>query len=514
MAVIKVDFGRSTLASSGITEAFLNQMQVLRDSRAWSAGAGAEAPRFGESTLRYLERTLFNRGADLRDAIFQLSHLVAAAAEISPRGRALDVLFGYDQPVRAGPIAAYLAGLAADAQTERVRAEENALVIEYRGDARYSLAKPRLPLLFALLEFALTAPDAPERAEAAHQAITRIEQAGDSFEAVKSASNNLANMLAGQLDELLRDRGERDRFEAVARFLDAHAVADPVETGAETWVIDDDAVLGFWLEAVTRSQEAEDFRKFETVHRAFVSFLAALGAGLDWQALHRGRASADDEEHFLQISEEAGQFDTLDEAAPTPLDHLAEPPSSAIKFLNRNEERGLQIPVRLWGPVRELPLSVLRSELMGGAQNEIINAVRFRRPVEPLIALEQLGSEERGESNYRSVAGRYQGLREHIVNMRRAAAHVASTRRGFALPEDRAKEFRKAFRAYRRAGFDRAFDDPEIGEGFEAAIGPLSELAALIAALCPTLPEDLEGQFEADREIFRTAFGELYAKEA
>lgn len=508
MPVIKVEFARAGLAASATSETFLNHMQLLRDARAWSGGAGgAELPRFSESTVRYLERALLARGADLRDAVFQFTHLVGMAAVISPSGRALDTLYGYDGPVRGRRIAAYvnqcLEGLSC-----HVSADETAFVLTYEGGQPYRLLHARLPLLFALLEFLLTSPEAPEQAREVMALIGRIEAAPEDFETVRSASNAIAATLNAGLDKIMRSRVERDRLEALAAHLDETAIE--TDTGERRWSINDAAILAFWLRGASTEGRSDDFRQFRTVHRAFVALVLALREGEDFQRLYRPQTS-DDAEGYLQLTEDQATFETIEEGLPSPLDSLGEDPLARVKFLTGAETRNLEIASRLWGAVRAFPVSVLRSEVMGGAQNEIINALRFKRALGPLIALDKLDDPD--EAGYPAIAERFGRLRSHLRQMLHASAYVTATRRQIALPEPTATETRKAFRGVRRAGFGEAFDDPEIGAAFEAAITPLSELAGLVGELEAAIPEDLAERFEADRTVFAEAFEDMYGKE-
>lgn len=503
MPVIRMEFARAGLAAAATSEAFLNQMGLLAEARAY--GGGADLPRFAGGTLRRLERALTARGQDLRDAVFQLAHLLGAAAALDPQGRALDTLYGFPGPVRARALAAYLASGGARGH---VRHEAEALALSYDGGPDYRLAHARLPLLMALLEFLLTAPDAPEQAGETMALVERIEAAPGCFETVRAASNALAASLGARLDRVMRSRVERDRFEALARHLDE--TAEEVEPGERRWRIDDGAVLSFWLRGAADPARAEDFRQFRTVHRAFVALILALREGEDFRRLHRPVA-ADDGESMLQIAERDAEIETLEEGRPSPLDALAADPAGRVKFLTGAEAKALEIPVRLWGAVRALPLSVMRSEVMGAAQNEIINALRFSRPLGPLVRLERLESD--AAAGYGALRARYSKLGGHLGRMLLAAAHVAAERRGIALPEPRAAEARRAWRATRRQGFDGAFEAEGTGPAFDAALEPLADLARLMAGLEAALPEDTAALFAADRTAFAGAFAELYPQE-
>jgi len=501
MPVIRVAFARSGLAAAGTSEAFLNRLAVLADARAWGPGWG-ERPRFGPATLRHLERALTGRGADLRDAVFQLSHLIGLGATLDRRGRALDALFGAEGPATGRRLGAHLAGLADGAG--RVTREGEGFRIAYAGGESYRLADARLPLLIALLEFLLTAADAPEEGEAVLARIAEIEAAPDDFAALRQASNAIAALLNARLDAMLRSRAERDRFEVLAGFLDARAAAAACPGAPAEWVIDDAAILDLWVESAADPARGADLRQFRTVHRLMVALVLALREGEDWQRLHRAAPGADDEA-LLRVDAAEAAAETLEETG-TPLDLLAEPPCDRVKFLTRTEAAALDIPVRLWGAVRLFPLAVLRSEVMGAVQNALMNALRFDRPLAPLAALEAAES-------YAARIAAHAGLRAHLRRMLLAAVHVSATRRAIALPEAEAAAAARAFRGIRRAGFAEAPDDDATAAAFEAAIGPLGDLGRLMAGLAAALPDPPEPVFEADRAVFARAFADLYGKD-
>lgn len=507
MVVIKVEFGRTALTASGVSEAFLNEIRALADARCWSGTA--DFPRFSERTVKYLEDIFKARGADLRDAVFQLSHLLALATKLSPRGRALDVLYGYDGPVRAKRLSAYLADLSEG--NDHVAAEPDGFTLTYAGGETYRLASARLPLLMALMEFSLAGACEAEGGPWMPKTIAEIEAAPESFDHVRRTSNTMASRLSAYLDQALRSRVDRERFESLASFLDARATQGGAGDNSGKWVIDDAAVLEFWRDAVADPEKGGDFRQYRTVHRAFVALVLALREGEDWARLYRARSTDASEDAFLQIEATQGGFETLEEGGNTPLDQLTEPPIARVKFLTGAEEKALEIAVRLWGAVRMFPLSVLRSEVMGGVQNEIINALRFRRPVAPLLNLEKLA--EADGTAYHTQQDQFGKLRQHVGRMRQAAIHVMAERRGIEIPDEIATTARKAYRSIRREGFAEAFADDEVGEAFEAALDPLGEIAGLVESLRAALPEDPNPEFEADRALFRAAFTELYAKE-
>ncbi|MEO1459438.1 MAG: hypothetical protein AAFV49_18010, partial [Pseudomonadota bacterium] len=105
MVVIRVDFARARISDSARTEEFENEIEKLRDALAFTPGRLDERPRYSPRTIGLLTRDLMARGPGLRDAIFQLAHLLRAAAAVAPSGSALEVLFTLEGPARPDPLA-------------------------------------------------------------------------------------------------------------------------------------------------------------------------------------------------------------------------------------------------------------------------------------------------------------------------------------------------------------------------------------------------------------------------
>ncbi|MEM1345399.1 MAG: hypothetical protein AAGI34_12575 [Pseudomonadota bacterium] len=496
MVTIRVDFARARLIDSAKTETFVNEIRKLQDALSFSRGRADPRPRFSQSTIALLSRELIARGPGLRDAIFQVTHLMRAAASVSPSGSALEVLFTLEGPAQPRHIAAGLAPWFAN--SEHATLTDKALCLTY-ADTRepYELTFTRLPLVLALVEFALGMELDDNTARERDAVMRRLETSAPRLDAQREASNALARVLSGYLDQALGARAARERLIAVARYLDEHAEA---ETPGQPplWHLDDEAVLGFW--ETQAETGASEMRLYRTVHRAFIALILALRHGRDWHALHEGLRDFD----ALPVESALDPAAVAGEAAGSALDALAEPPLDTVKFLNKREREALELVDLYWRQTGELALSVLRSAVMGRHQSALTTARQFGRPLAPLLSLAEA-------PGYGAQIEEWQSLAKHLERMRLASAHVLAHHAGLDLPA-RADEARKAFQSFRRAGFSEALDDPELGRAFGAAIAPLVTLSEQLDGLQTALSSDLDRIETADRPRFEQALRTIYAE--
>lgn len=499
MAVIRVDFARARLADSGRSEAFENQIESLREARAWTRTGFLDHPRYARATIDRLVWALVGRGPDLRDAIYQLSHLLRAAGALGARGGALGVLFGLEGPAHAAVLAGGLAR-AFERRPDLLRPTEGGVLLQGGENAPYRIAAARLPLLIALLEILIGLDlDDAGRAER-DAALAAAETSAPDRAALTKASNRLAAALSRWLDGALRSRAARDRFAALARFLDARA--EPGARGAPpSWRLDDEAVLGFWEAQAAEAEEAE-LRLFRSAHRAFVALSTALAEGEAWRGLHAAALDIDAPDALdLDPDEVADGAPDLD----GPLAALETPPLDRVKLLNRAEREGLEIVDGPWRLGPHLPLSALRSAAMGRTQGAILNALRFRRQTAPLLDLPPPGPDD----PYASQIAAWAALATHLMQARLAAAHVVAHHAGVEPPA-MAEEARRAFRSFRREGFAGALDDPALGAAFGDAIAPLARLSSLVESLTEALPADARALYAADAPRFAAAFRAIH----
>ncbi|WP_333832906.1 hypothetical protein [Rubrimonas sp.] len=505
MVVIRVDFARARLADAGRSESFENQIAALREARVWSASGFSDRPRYGPATIERLVWALAGRGPDLRDAVFQLTQLLAAAGALAQTGRgrgsALSVLLLIEGPARAGVLAAGLARAFAGRAGLLRRAEEGGLELPEAGGGSYRIAEARLPMLFALLEFAIGLEVEGEAAAERDAALAQAERAGAERAGRVAASNRLAAALSRHLDGALRGRAARDRLTAIARFLDARAEVD-TPGAPPCWRIDDEATLAFWEAQAGAAESGGEARLFRTAHRGFAALSMALREGEAWRGLHRDRGHLDAPD-ALEVAEGAGGDATPD--ADGPLARLTEPPLDRVKLLNRAEREGLDVVDALWRIAPHLPLSALRTAAMGAAQNAVVNAQRFGRPVAPLLRLDPA----QAPSPYAAQLDAWRALAAHLLQARLAAAHVVATQADVAPPA-MAEEARRAFRSFRRAGFAEALEDPDLGEAFGDAIAPLARLSSLVESLLDAAPPDADAQFAADAPRFEAGFRAIH----
>ncbi|MEO0819910.1 MAG: hypothetical protein AAF074_05715, partial [Pseudomonadota bacterium] len=391
MVVIRVDFARARISDSARTEEFENEIEKLRDALAFTPGRLDERPRYSPRTIGLLTRDLMARGPGLRDAIFQLAHLLRAAAAVAPSGSALEVLFTLEGPARPDPLARGLRPwFEGRAEIGTIRDDLLALPYDGAGAAPYEIPFRRMPLVLALHEFVLGLALEGEAAAERDAALEAAATAENTRAAISAASNRLANAISRYLDTVLGGRAAQERLRAITRLLDEEAEA-PEHGGPPIWHIDDAAVLSFWeTEAAKSGAEGGELRMFVTAHRSFVALLVALREGEGWYAMHQGAQVVEalplgqdiNEDEVIGLGDVAGCL-----FPGGPIERLAEPPADAVKVLNKREAETLELVDSFWRLAPELPLSTLRSAVMGGHQSAIRAALQFKRPIAPLLEL-------------------------------------------------------------------------------------------------------------------------------
>jgi hypothetical protein len=321
---------------------------------------------------------------------------------------------------------------------------------------------------------------------------------------VAKVSNRMAAFLSRQLDDLVRARSLRDRFQDIGRFLDKTAEGGSDQTPPD-WRIDDDAVLNFWVEAAT-DPERDDLRLFQSVHRSFVALVVELSEGEAWRSMTAGAIEVGD---ALEIGLEIDAAQATLTVAPNdgPLGELLDLGEDGVKFINKSEGDTLGLVNGLWRCGPDFPLSVLRSAAMGRVQNTLVNALKFKRELEPTLSVVDAGA-----VLYKDAQQSWRDLLEHLRKMRMASAFVALSHRNIDPPEG-AEEARRVYRGIRRQGFQDALEAPDRAPLFEAAIPPLSALSSLIEALLQALPADPADQFDQDARTFEAVFRTLYGQQ-
>ncbi len=407
---------------------------------------------------------------------------------------------------------------------------DNGVVIAY-ADGVFNVAYTRMPLLAAMFEFLVSAVPY----STVDDTFAEMFADASTQTAISQAANTLQRHLYAFLSDHLSSAQEQDKFSAIIEFLESQGDDDTIE-------IDDEAVLAFWRQASAEANGSGDFRGFRTVFEGFVDFMRCLDVAETRLAI--------DHADPIGFDAESGEIDVeaveplLAESGDwhSPLGMLDTGPASRIKLLNLTE-LGYVSQLCDCGPLSaRLPISLMRSECFGAAHARITQGLRRKLAgdqFKDLLDCETIETYDDRKQGYGAVRG-------HIERVLKAAAYVTMRDRlvdtganvvalhqntpgelmDEAIDDDMEvseQEFGKAlddakrvFTKISRRGFeDEALDDPEIVEGFALGAGALMAVDALIASFAGRLDDldrdtGLEGQFAADKDIFREQFAELY----
>lgn len=506
MVVLRVDFARSRLSDSVKSEEFENQINSLRYVRAWTADGQSDYPRYPRKTIDQLSWALVGQGIDLRDAIYQLAHLVNICARVSPRGEALSVLSMLDGPLSKTSVQHALEDRFSG-RSDLCEMAGQTLVVRYGdGSGTYEVSCARIPFLLALLEFVISLAVSDNLRVECDMAFHGFEICQPTQAALKSASNKMASVFSRCLKEVLRGRAEREQFGALTRFLDE--TAELGENGVPpSWWIDDESILSFWEQRAIIDVDSGKFRRFRTVHRAFIALCMALKDGAVWNAMHDTAVNADEMPNLIGAEVEDTSWETVSDKGGF-LAEFDEQPLDTVRFLNNREARELSVVDDYWRLGNNFPLSALRSAVMGAVQNDLTTAQQFSRPIEQLLSLPVPGV----DNPYADRKIALNKIVTHLERMSLAAGYVVAMHNDLDLPEG-GEGVRNAFRGFRRQGFEDALESDERGEAFANAIAPLRGLLSLTEQLILALPNDLAALYAKDAPRFETVFRAQYGKE-
>lgn len=515
-------------------------------------------PKFSPRTCRKLTHSVACRAYG--PAMLEVCHLITLAEACSRRPRRYEEFFWGSGPASTAGFRAHvdreLFGQAGAAP--HVTADHAKVDIGY-ADGGFAIAYSRMPYLSAMVEFLVTVLGYGELDDLWQTMLSR----GPTAASVSDAANHLSRSLYGYLKDHLPTAQNHRKFACLAAFLRDLGDGD---FGPAT--IEDPVVLDFWLvQSGKDGSEGPDFRTFAAVFRAFVRLRQVLEQARDFRALGNARpigpdrdAGEVDPDSILSLVE------NIDERG-NPLAALRDPPAAAIKFLNKTEAAELELLMDCGKTGLALPLSVLRCEVFGAAQARITQARRRK------LAPAALGAviEDCVQDDYLARQALLARLAQHtdrallaslevLAAARRpeAVSLVASMRpdidlrplatflidsdgdgkivqldspavreslmAAMACPQTVGPELAtlmgeagKALKGFSRQGFGEAERArPDADEGFAVGAPPLLEIKRQLAAFrrklgVTRLPlGGWEGQFEADREIFRDQFRVLY----
>lgn len=491
---------RAAVVRAGVSEELTLALAAVAEATTAQGGL-RHAPR----TIDLLRRTVVCRNFAL--PVYELCHLVNAldACSGSRDGHVGLLLVG------AASVASFKGrveqALARRGGFRRAGVERTAqgLALRYR-DGTFQVSWTRMPFLAALVEFLASALSYADVDVALREMLADPAQ----ITAVQRAANRITAMLNRYLRQHLESELNGARFRQIAGFLAAR-------DGDRGLMLDDAAVLDFWVNQCEAGDSELGFRAFRATFEAFV----ALHRVLLFERTQRAAAGAAplDAETGLDPDPEAvaDRLTGLTGEWVSPLHNFDEPPVDRIKFFTGREREDLNLLMECGPQARQFPLSLLRSDVFGAVQARLIQALRRRAD-----EVERSGLIEAVDGSYGDRRTVYAGLQEHVKRLQKAVLHAL--RRAPAAESSPAvvdlavaREAEQAFKGFARRGF-RDFDDrdPYLTEAFRQAAGPLVQAGETLHAYLDllasidALPPGLSGRFEADRQLFRGALCRLY----
>ena len=375
-----------------------------------------DAPKFAPALCRRLARDIVCR--TYAGAIFELCHL--ARIGDAAFGRAgYEALFWGGGPARGGEFRRSITNAAGrnGGGGLVVSATEARMVY---GDGEFAVSWSRMPLLSALMEFLVSA--------LGYETLDGALRCAPDKASISRAANQIARDLYAFLKTHLPSAHAQRKFHLVMNFLRCRHGSRPI--GPE--LLDDAVVLDFWLSAADAGDGEADFRKFETVFRAFVDLRAALAAGRDRIALQgalplgsdRAAGEVDPAAVNADVNTAVAQIDSR----RAPLEILRTPPANAIKFLNKREISAIALLVEAGDGALAMPLSVLRVAVFGAVQARITQSLRRGDGCTPPAMASDDGD------GYGGCTQRIRDTGDHLERVLLASFHVlASARHGQAI---------------------------------------------------------------------------------
>ncbi len=491
---------RAAVLRAGVSEELTLAVAAVAEATTAQGGL-RHAPR----TIDLLRRIVVCRNFAL--PVYELCHLVNAL-DACPGGRDGYVRLLFEG---AASVASFKGrveqALARRGGFRRAGVERTAqgLALRYR-DGIFQVSWTRMPFLAALAEFLAGALSYADVDAALREMLADPASAA----AVRGAANRMASLLNRYLGQHLESEANGVRFRQIVGFLAAR-------DGGRELVLDDAAVLAFWVGECERGDSELGFRAFRATFEAFV----ALHRVLLFERTQRSAAGA------VPLDAEAGVDPDPDEVADrlagltgewsSPLHGFDEKPVDRVKFFTGREREDMNLLMECGPQARQFPLSLLRSDVFGAVQARLVQALR-RRAGEA----ERAGLIDAVDDSYGDRHTVYAGLEEHVKRLQKAALHAlrrAPAAGGEPAVVDfaAAREAEQAFKGFARQGF-RDFDgkDPNTVEAFRQAAGPRVQAGETLRAYLGVLASidaarpDLAGWFEADRPVFRDGLRRLY----
>jgi len=511
--------------------------------------------KYSEKTCRELARHIVCR--TYAPVVHELCHLVVIASHGGSASGRYEELFWDAGVARAGAFRAYLS--ARPWQGTAVSVAGGEAGVEY-SDKPFAVSYGRMPLLSALMEFAMTALGYTSLDEALAPLVGELPNAA----AVSEAANDLSRRLYAYLNDHLPPVQAQRKNRSFLAFA-----ADNAGGNLTAQSLSDDLVMDYWLANAVAAADAApgdiDARTFRGVFETAARLIRILRHAEDKYRL--GGALP------IGTDRDAGEVDPADferaigeiEDDDDPLALAEETLGGAVKFLNKRELAQLGETVHGAPVSQALPRSILRSAVFGQAQARLTQAQRGKPKPGELAAL--VG--ELPDQDYEASLEDYWRLVEHMDRMALAGLHVlaragnpaaislalalrpemdlqgltppadeepaagnvvsfqaaSAGKRFFAALENNGEgagegdlpalgaEARSAFKAVSRKGFtDKDLADGAIvdmfADGTKLLLAVRRELLDFLEN--PAASIDWTGQFDADKPVFNKQFMLLY----
>ena len=480
------------IMEAGIGDGLRAAFQSLRDS-SW-AQAGQQGPRFSRQCCRDLARVVVCRvHAPL---MWELVHMVRLA-HLCPAP--MGWLSFFWEPGPAAPD--IFRSRAQDAGGSQIHVEPQCVRLE-DGHGGFAIAWTRMPLLTAMADL-LCGTIGFAAFEDALAPV--VGQGAPDFD---RAAKSLSAAFHAYLTDQLAPAQLQHKMALLLNFL---------EDGDEP-AIDDDTILAFWRAHCHRDA---DFRTFRSAFEAFAELATILRHDADRRALAQASPIGNDRDQGeIDPAQLAEQLEIMDRDLD-PLTALTSPPASDVKFLPASRQEPLRLLSAHGETALSLPLSLLRCEVFGRAQNRLTQALRRQAGDTEIAALCRVDSPD-----YREQARLLDDLASELEQVALASLHVLRcVREGVENPsgpfigtgEDPIRrQAEKAFKAINRQGFTmQSLASPHIAQAFSAGAAPLAALKTLLEECNTRLRrldarEALDLRFARDQDVFQQTFQQLY----
>jgi hypothetical protein len=506
-----------------------------------------DGPKYTPKTCRELARAIACR--NYGKCLLELSYLFVIAGACDRRDGRFEKFFCESGPARANAFRGYIQE--SEPFPSGIRRTDGGVTVE-TDEGIFTITYGRMPFLSAFVDLLITT--------IGYGVLTELTEPLQGSVPSRTAIGEAANRIARQFYDYLREHLPSAHAQRKAHLLiDFVNERQGGRSGPDD--VNDDALLAFWLDHSSDTEDSGDYRTYQSVFQAGVELRLLMAHALDKYRMSGARSIGTDVK--------AGEIDPGDiedaakilDSATMPLQALSEPPLNAVKFLNIRETETASEVALGPGIANSLAQSVFRNAVFGRAQSRITNALRHKRVTAKLLT-------NAAETDYPARLQDYHDFCERLERSMLAALHVLTVARRpeaidlaislkpdmdlSALAEGASEEpewqddsvvsitavraadrfyergsaraggddplselmaeARKAFRANARQGFnDDDIEDEEILDTFADAVTPLLALRKEVNSFLKFTDEtDWSRPYTEDKETFTQQFQRLY----